>query len=115
MSDDDDRKAILGRRNRLIALALTGLSSAGCYQSHEARDAGEMVDSSPMPCLSPPDDAGPFPCLEPPLGDGGPVPCLSIARDGGEPTPCLGAPLEDAGPEVCLSAAFPGEPSDPDA
>ena len=118
--DDADRKAILARRNRFIALALSGLTSAaasGCYESHTVgatrprRDGGEEVDTgTPMPCLSRPVDAGPSVCLGVPIEDAGPTPCLDFApedagadagTDGGlvTPGPCLSAPIEDAGPE----------------
>lgn len=98
---DEDRRAILDRRARLIALALSGLAP-GCYESHIAEppvapivDAGHAIDSGvPVPCLGVPlpEDAGfdagaPQPCLEAPFdagheavadaGDAGPLPCLS--------------------------------------
>ncbi|HEY8427367.1 MAG TPA: hypothetical protein VIL20_03300 [Sandaracinaceae bacterium] len=108
MSDehgDDDRRAILARRNRLIALALSGLTGAtGCYQSHVRE--GEVVDAGvPVPCLSPPlEDSGtPVPCLGAPIEDAGPPrPCLDTPidagpGDAGAPVPCLGPPI-DAGP-----------------
>lgn len=107
--EDEDKRAILSRRSRLIALALGGLTSAtGCYESHTpgtpppiGRDAGADATSPPAPCLG-----APLP------EDAGPTPCLDVAIDAG-PAPCLGAPIEDAGtiePMPCLSA-----PSDPDA
>lgn len=115
---DDDRKAILARRNRLIALAITGLTGAtGCYESHQ-RGPETTVDAGvPVPCLGAPvEDAGlPVPCLGAPLEDAGPTPCLEPpidagSIDAGSPVPCLGAPLEDAGtdagdaePVPCLS------------
>ncbi len=96
--DDDDRKAILARRSRLIALALTGLTGAsGCYQSH-VREGDVHVDAgAPVPCLGAPlEDAGePVPCLGAPLEDAGPPPVL----DAGAPMPCLDVPFEDAGTE----------------
>jgi hypothetical protein len=85
--DDEDRRAILARRSRLIALALGGLATAapGCYDSHEARDAAVTIDAGePVPCLGAPlQDAGPTPCLEPPLEDAGPMPCLDFGPDAG--------------------------------
>jgi hypothetical protein len=76
--DDSDRAAILGRRSRLIALALSGIgAAAGC--------------GDPRPCLEPPQVeqplADPTPCLEPmwveqpdePTTEGQPVACLSVA------------------------------------
>lgn len=116
--EDADRKAILARRSRFIALALSGLTTAagGCYESHTAgtvppgRDGGEMTDTgTPLPCLSRPLDAGPSVCLGAPIEDAGPTPCLDFAPedaglDGGldatvTPGPCLSAPLEDGGSE----------------
>lgn len=112
--DDDDRRAILARRNRLIALAISGLTSAtGCYESH-VRGGDPTVDAGvPVPCLSRPiEDAGlPVPCLGVPIEDAGPAPCLEPPPplDAGSPMPCLDAPFEDAGtdagaPVPCLSA-----------
>ena len=55
---DEDRSAILARRNRLIAIAFSGLTgAAGCYESHQAgeppRPRGDAgVDAAPGPCLS---------------------------------------------------------------
>lgn len=121
MPDDEDRKAILSRRNRLVAIALSGLASAstGCYDSHVAgaappgRDSGTIdsgtIDSgtTPMVCLGAPLDAGfdsgdPAPCLGAPLDAGSdaglPTPCLSMAGDAG-PTACLDIDLRDAGAE----------------
>jgi hypothetical protein len=110
--EDEDKKAILSRRSRLIALALGGLTAAqggatGCYESHSpgtpppiGRDAGADASTPPAPCLGAP------------LEDAGPAPCLEVALDAG-PGPCLSPPIEDAGtvePMPCLSA-----PSDPDA
>jgi hypothetical protein len=89
---DEDRRAILSRRSRFIALALSGLTSvgtAGCYDDH-GRD--DRVDAAPVPCLS---DSG-------------------VPRDAGQPVPCLGAPLEDAGPTPCLEPSFDGGPDPSD-
>lgn len=90
--DDEDRRAILSRRSRLIALALGGLATAapGCYDSHERDDAAVSMDSGT-----------PVPCLGAPLEDAGRHTCLSLIPDA-SPTPCLEAPLEDAGPSPCL-------------
>lgn len=93
--DDDDRRAILARRSRLIAIALSGLTGAitpGCYESHEPgalRDAGMDAAQDgglPVPCLGAPLDAGPTPCLEAPI-DAGPAPCLDVPFDGGTDDP----------------------------
>jgi hypothetical protein len=115
---DPDRDAILKRRNRFVALALSGLSSAtaaGCYESHTppglVPDAG-IVDAGHT---TPPE-----PCLGAPLPeDGGePMPCLRVATDAGEPMPCLDVIIEDGGPDgavtpgPCLSAPAPIDAGD---
>lgn len=82
MSDEDepDRAAILKRRQRMVALALAGLSGGvtGC-------------GGGPTACLSPPFDAGPD--VDAGRGDAG----LDAAS-----MPCLGAPIDagdfDGGP-----------------
>lgn len=112
--DDEDRKAILARRNRLIAIAFSGLTGAtGCYESHVTgepprprRDGGVDAGAIPSVCLGAPLDAGfPGPCLEAPF-DAGPGPCLGAPIDA-TPGPCLDAPLLDAGPTACLDFAPP--------
>lgn len=117
--DDEDRRAILSRRSRLIALALSGLTTAataGCYDDHGRRDDGGVeVDSGvPLPCLSPPlmDAGAPVPCLGAPLEDAGPTPCLEPPADAG-PAPSeqdagtsdAGSP--DAAPVPCLTIPVP--------
>ena len=102
--EDEDRKAILARRSKLIALALGGLTSAtGCYESHAVGTAptrpdaeAPRRDAEPGPCLGAPlDDAGPRPCLEAPI-DAGPPPGDAAIVDGGvAPTPCLTMPPPD--------------------
>lgn len=99
--DDPDRDAILRRRNRLVAIALSGVAAVsvgGCE-----------------PCLTPiaPDsgiDASPMPCLEPPLEDAGPRDAGSDAgSDAGTTDPDAGmtAPdgggASDGGPLPCLA------------
>ena len=115
--EDPDRDAILARRRKLIAIALSGLAgAAGCYESHgrESDDAGpHVVDAGlptaclsadgggPMPCLGMvPEDAGPSVCLSAPIDAGEPMPCLDVAPDAGppdagEPMPCLLARIGD--------------------
>lgn len=114
---DPDRAAILARRRHFVALALSGLTTAGCKHNQ------------PEPCLSiaqPTDGAGqdgpspdgPFvedpgvPVAEPepepetdpePESDGGgelepgPQPCLKVAAP--SPRPCL---KKKPPPRVCL-------------
>lgn len=109
---DEDRDAILGRRQKLIALALAGLASTGCGDSHGPEDASAdtMEDSSsPMPCLSmvrPDTDVidssvGDAPDATDPFDTGTPMPCLSDAgmadTADAEPEPCLAPPLPDGG------------------
>jgi protein TonB len=121
--DDPDRDAILARRRKLVALALTGVTSLGA--------CGE--DAMPGPCLSPPIDpsqqtqqevreprdpnAGPvapegedtpprpppMPCLSPvgpPEPMPPPMPCLRPMRreepPPPPPLPCLSPPLPEA-------------------
>ena len=78
--DDPDRAAILKRRNRFIALALTGMATVGC--------GGGSEDAEPMPCLEQvqPDTSGDETTLddgeEDPPPDADPMPCLEIARPG---------------------------------
>lgn len=103
---DEDRRAILARRSRFIALALSGLTSAagaGCYQAHGRGDEAEVDAGAPVPCLGAvPEDSGvPLPCV---VLDGGPAPCLGAPIEDAGPTPCLEPPIEDAGPAPCLDA-----------
>lgn len=130
---DPDRAAILERRKRFIAVALSGLSTAACTsgppqskpdpdvekgvpQQHD-EDAG-LEGAAPQPCLSisqppePPPQPQPQPPPEPP-----PQVCLKIAQppadtgedDGGAiapepaPRPCL----RQAAPKPCLKIAKP--------
>jgi len=111
-SDDPDRAAILARRRRFIALALSGLAgTAAC-------DRDGRPTSQPQPCLktaAPTDTPGPTDATptdttptnttptdttptdttpEPP-----PQPCLEVAT----PQPCL----EVAPPQACLKVAPP--------
>ncbi len=97
-ADDDDQRAIVARRNRLVKAALLGLAgatlAAACSDSAvSGADAGADASTTstatptgttpPQPCLSiaidaeAPDanmpdanEAGPQPCLIPPLDSG---------------------------------------------
>ena len=102
---DDDRDAILKRRQAFVAAALAGLSltAQGCADSMEPRTEDAGVDAGdPMPCLSAPApdaclgaplpmDAGPLPGEDAGSGDAGvdggadaaPEPCLRVAPDAG--------------------------------
>lgn len=94
MPDDPDRDAILARRKRLVALALSGLIGplAGC------------------------DEVRPGPCLEAPYVEGDQPPGTTPTPDP-YPGPCLEAPYEppEPLPQVCLSEAIepPNEPPEP--
>jgi hypothetical protein len=77
--DDEDSRAIIARRNRFIAIALAGMTTA-CGSDPEPPE--------PQPCLSVvPDTNGeetpevpPQPCLSPvPDPEPEPQPCLSVA------------------------------------
>lgn len=137
--DDDndlDRKAILARRNRFIAVALTGLSTAlsGCEKK-----------GTPQPCLDvrPPKEGRPEPCLEIAVDpdedqdddqdeaddEGQPLPCLSPLRvepndpplpadpptntTDGDPAPDDSAVAPEPRPHACLMVVAP-EPDEPD-
>lgn len=85
---DPDRAAILDRRKRFIALALSGLSTA-CTP-------GTPVRGKPQPCLK-----GEFRQHDEDDGD-----------DGAAPQPCLSMPIQpdpppDPPPQVCLKIAQP--------
>ncbi|MEM7152481.1 MAG: hypothetical protein AAF799_06530 [Myxococcota bacterium] len=122
-SADPDRAAILARRQRFIALALTGLASTGCEKPTK-KPGGEVHQGQ--------DDAGKA-CLKvaaPILDVGTPQPCLEVAEPpapepGGEddatPQPCLmvipdpppkddGGNDDDAAPRPCLNIAPPPDP-----
>ena len=109
---DEDRRAILSRRSRFIALALSGLASAGtagCYDGHgRGDDAGIEADAEPVPCLAPPlpEDAGVTTCLS---VDAGPLPCLEPPYDAGPPPFDAGAEPADAG-AVDAGVSDAGEP-----
>jgi hypothetical protein len=100
MHDDDDQKpkldpdraAILERRKRFIALALSGLSTAACTPG--------PGQSKPEPCLKG-GAPGQVKEDEGEQGDEGPAPqpCLSV--------PIRPEPLPDPQPQVCLKMAMP--------
>lgn len=122
---DPDRAAILARRKRFIAMALTGLTAT----AGACGDKGAM----PQPCL---DVAAPEPAPRVDVGAPQPVPqpCLEVAvpepdsesaSDGAEPTrvpkpqpqPCLNVrapepepkpdPAPKPSPQPCLKVAKP--------
>lgn len=129
--DDLDRDAILARRRRFIAAALTGLVMTHCSSTVEGVDAATDVASDAAGDVT--TDRGPQPCLTPLPPDAGPdagtaQPCLGALPDDAGPQPCLsadaGPPVDvgfDAGPQPCLDVAFDAgpmpclEPPPPDA
>jgi hypothetical protein len=99
---DEDREAILARRSRFMAAALSTLVLANCGTPQPCLDiavdagpdADADADASPLPCLTDSSwereagpDADPQPCLSAPLDageDAKPMPCLDIAPDAGD-------------------------------
>lgn len=109
--DDPDREAILARRRKLVAVALSGLTTLGACGG----------DPAPAPCLEPPievresqgESAGdetqanqnepdgpgvrepiPGPCLAPPPSDWRqPEPDEDDESDEAAPRPCLSPPV----------------------
>jgi hypothetical protein len=128
MGDDSDRDAILSRRQRLIAIALSGLTTAACSGEPELEvpiegnqvEAPAEVEVQPYPCLTP---IQPFPPNgeEPPVAEvppevqpaePPPPPEEARPRPRPRPHPCLSVEAErpEPRPQVCLSRL----PADPD-
>ena len=109
--DDPDRAAILARRQRFIALALSGLATTtACEKPKEDPSAPKDGKAS----QEGKDDKGapPQACLkvappEPEAGDstGKPMPCLEVMP----PEP---EPIDDGSPQACLKIAAP--PTEPE-
>lgn len=121
---DPDRAAILARRQRFIALALSGLATTACEKPKDAPDAPKSGDAahegkddegaSPQACLkvAPPEEleggstGKPMPCLEvmPPTLDP-----TDSTDDGAPPQACLkiAAPEPKPKPHPCLSIRPP--------
>jgi hypothetical protein len=102
-TDDPDRAAILARRRRFIALAISGLAVSGCKKPGPdvcLRVASPNAEegSSPEP---EPDSAVTGPIVEDP---GAP---LETGETGGEEAGETGAALEETPPEVCLRVVDP--------
>lgn len=115
--EDPDRAAILARRRRFIAIALSGLTvgATGCPEPAQPAtppDSGTAPgDARPEPCLkvaAPPEST---PTDPPPPKDPEPTPCLKVAappepEPAPEPTPCLKVappPPKEPEPQPCLS------------
>lgn len=124
--DESDRAAILARRQRFIAIALSGLASTTACTApqpclniaappHDGKDPEPRPQPQPEP--QPTDTAAPQACLEvaPPqacLNVAPPQACLKVARppDGkAAPRPCLKVrPPDDNGtPRPCLDVSPP--------
>lgn len=96
--DDVDREAILARRRRLIATALSGLALTSCAASTSGADSGDgarieasvEADAWPQPCLSAVLDAG------------------DASRDTGAPSDATDVPGDQSKPMPCLDPAFDG-------
>ena len=111
--DDPDRAAILARRQRFIALALSGLATAtACEKPKEDPSAPKDTKAT----QEGKDDKGapPQACLkvappEPETGDstGKPMPCLDVAPPEPEPGE------DDGKPQACLKIAAPPTMPDP--
>lgn len=110
-ADEQDRAAILERRNRFVAAALAGLAGAslvaacGETSAPSNPDAGEgVIAAQPQPCLSKrvdPEDGAAGDAANDAVNDAKPQPCLDIAFDAGPldatPQPCLSPPPPDSG------------------
>ena len=120
-SSEKDRAAILARRKHFIALALSGLASAGvaCDSNTSTPNSSGSTpgpSSAPEPCLEiapapreeeegeQGDEAGAGGSDDPP-----PQACLKIA----EPEPPAPDEPDETEPKVCLKIAPPDEQEDP--
>lgn len=139
--DDPDRAAILARRQRFIALALSGLATTAACEKPKEDPAAPKADKGtpqgkgddgapPQACLkvAPPEPEGegstgrPMPCLdvappEPEPDDVPPQACLKIAAPPPEPTPhpCLSIkpPPPEPKPQPCLKVRRPDPEPEP--
>jgi hypothetical protein len=114
-TEDPDRAAILARRKRFIAIALSGLASGvGCAEpclkvAAPPSDGNEQKADPPAKT-----DATPTP----PNHEPAPEACLKIAGPStkeAEPQACLkvaGPSTKEAEPQACLNVAMP-EPESP--
>ena len=95
VQDNEDRDAILARRNRFVSAALAGLAGASLVAACGGEVSTPNDAGSPQPCLSP--------TAEPDAGnDSAPQPCLSpLPPDAGKDTG------NDATPQPCLSPLPP--------
>jgi len=118
MGDDADRAAILARRQRFIAMALSGLATTATVSACDdvPKTAPKSDDPVPQPCLK---------IESPPPADSGAAAQGDAATDEADsgtepkitPVPCLSPPLPpkptDAVPQPCLEVAPPKPPPQP--
>lgn len=124
--DDENRKAILARRARFMAAALT--ATTGCDLLKPPQPCLSVVEVRPPDAGTPsdenqPPEVAPRPCLEPPATDptrAPPQPCLSQVDPRleqqeplGTPQPCLKIAVPSARP--CLTPVPPPPPPEPPA
>ncbi|MEX1363797.1 MAG: hypothetical protein AB1Z98_11765 [Nannocystaceae bacterium] len=107
--DDPDRAAILARRQRFIALALTGLTAAACDKPNDEPTAPKGQSGQEGKAD---DGARPQPCLDVQVADDGDDVDVGTSKtDLGRPVPCLEVmpppPPDDAPPQACLKIAAP--------
>jgi hypothetical protein len=126
--EDPDRAAILARRRRFIAVALSGLAvGAGCPQPCLSMSPPQDADKpqpdepagKPEACLkvAPPAEPNPTPVEPvPPPTEPTPQPCLKVAAPPTEPepAPCLRvAPPKEPAPQSCLKVHKPSNEGKP--
>jgi hypothetical protein len=115
LEDDPDRAAILARRQRFVALALSGLATSCTPRSQpqpclDVMPPQEPVDPEPQPCLKvaapepqPQPETQPHPETQPqPEPEPRPQPCLKVA-----PPP---EPKTEPAPQPCLNVVRPRDP-----
>jgi hypothetical protein len=129
-AQDPDRAAILARRKRFIAIALSGLATgAGCAQPQPCLDVASPREGEPRtdpPAATPsepktdPATATPTaPATTPPPTEPAPEPCLKVApppQPEPKPMPCLNVarpPPEPVKPQPCLKIAAPPPEPEP--
>lgn len=92
-ADDEDRDAILRRRQRFLAVALGGVTVVGACGDDDDGPPPQVCLSAPfVDEVPPPADPGPppMPCLEP------------VEADELQADPGVGSHMPGVGPEACL-------------
>lgn len=108
--DDLDRAAILARRNRFIAVALSGLATGvgcapqTCLKVIAPQDPGAQRPARPEACLS---VAYPEPRQPEPRPEPLPVMVTPPPEPSPPPSPPPYVPLPTTGPQVCLTIMKP--------